>query len=98
MSKHTANMFITGPDVIKSVTGESVTTEDLGGATVHNRTSGVAHFIGADDADCIAQIRNLLSYLPSNNAEEAPVYGCTDDLNRLCPELDTIVPDNPNQA
>ena len=98
MVDKTSNMFITGPDVIKSVTGENVTTEDLGGAKVHNRTSGVAHFIGADDADCIAQIRNLLSYLPSNNAEEAPVYGCTDDLNRLCPELDTIVPENPNKA
>ena len=98
MVDKTSNMFITGPDVIKSVTGENVTSEDLGGAKVHNRTSGVAHFIGADDADCIAQIRNLLSYLPSNNAETAPVYGCTDDLNRLCPELDTIVPENPNKA
>lgn len=98
MVDKTSNMFITGPDVIKSVTGENVTSEDLGGAKVHNRTSGNAHFIGADDADCIAQIRNLLSFLPSNNAEAAPVYGCADDLNRLCPELDTIVPENPNKA
>ncbi|MBQ4370400.1 MAG: methylmalonyl-CoA carboxyltransferase, partial [Oscillospiraceae bacterium] len=98
MVDKTSNMFITGPDVIKSVTGEIVTQEDLGGAVAHNTKSGVAHFVAADDRDCIAQIRNLLSYLPSNNAESAPAYAPSDDLNRLCPELDTIVPDNPNKA
>ncbi len=98
MVDKTSNMFITGPDVIKSVTGEIVTQEDLGGAVAHNTKSGVAHFVAADDRDCIAQIRNLLSYLPSNNAESAPAYAPADDLNRLCPELDTIVPDNPNKA
>ncbi len=98
MVDKTSNMFITGPDVIKTVTGENVTFEDLGGAAVHNRTSGVAHFIAADDADCINQIRNLLSYLPSNNAENAPEYQCLDDVNRLTENLDTIVPENPNKA
>ena len=98
MVDKTSNMFITGPDVIKTVTGENVTFEELGGAAVHNRTSGVAHFIASDDKDCIAQIRKLLSYLPSNNAENAPEYECTDDAGRTAPELDTIVPDSPNKA
>ncbi len=97
MVDKTSHMFITGPDVIKSVTGENVTFDELGGAKVHNSTSGVAHFISNDDASCIAQIRDLLSYLPSNNAEPAPVYACADDLNRLCPELDDFIPENPNK-
>jgi acetyl-CoA carboxylase carboxyltransferase component len=98
MVDKTSYMYITGPDVIKAVTGETVTHDQLGGAKVHNSRSGVAHFIAENDADCIAQIRNLLSYLPSNNAENPPEYYCTDDLNRSCPELDTIVPDNPNKG
>jgi len=98
MVDKTSYMYITGPDVIKAVTGESVTHDQLGGAKVHNSRSGVAHFIAENDAECIAEIRNLLSYLPSNNAENPPEYLCTDDINRLCPELDTIVPDNPNKG
>ena len=97
MVDKTSQMFITGPEVIKTVTGEDVTAEALGGAMTHNAISGVAHFMAADDADCITQIRNLLSYLPSNNTEEAPVYECTDDINRLIPELDEFVPENPNK-
>lgn len=98
MVNGTSNMFITGPDVIKTVTGENITSEALGGARVHNATSGVAHFMAENDQACIEHIRTLLSYLPSNNAETAPVAACTDDINRLTPELDTIVPDNPNKA
>lgn len=98
MVDQTSNMFITGPDVIKTVTGENIDKESLGGAMVHNTKSGVAHFVAQNDEDCIAQIRNLLSYLPSNNASEAPVYDCGDDANRLCAELNTIVPESPNKA
>lgn len=98
MVDKTSNMFITGPDVIKSVTGESVTSEALGGAVIHNKTSGVAHFVSKDDASCIAEIRNLLSYLPSNNAEKPPVYDMPDDPGRIPFELDAIVPENPNTA
>lgn len=98
MVDKTSNMFITGPDVIKTVTGEEVTTEALGGATVHNEKSGVAHFISEDDASCIVEIKRLLSFLPSNNLEKPPVYLCTDDVNRVAYELNTIVPDNPNKA
>ncbi|NLL45416.1 MAG: methylmalonyl-CoA carboxyltransferase [Clostridiales bacterium] len=98
MVDKTSYMYITGPDVIKTVTGETVTHDQLGGAKVHNSRSGVAHFIADSDADCIAQIRNLVSYLPSNNAENAPEYACSDDINRSCPELDTIIPDNPNKG
>ena len=97
MVDKTSYMFITGPDVIKSVTGENVTQEDLGGARSHNAKSGVAHFMAKDDAACIEHIRLLLSYLPSNNAELPPSFAPTDDINRLCPDLDTIVPDNPNK-
>lgn len=98
MVDRTSNMFITGPDVIKTVTGEEVTTEALGGAAVHNEKSGVAHFIAEDDESCIAEIKRLLSFLPSNNLEKPPVYLCTDDINRMAYELDTIVPDNPSKA
>jgi propionyl-CoA carboxylase beta chain len=83
--------------VIKSVTREEVTQEDLGGAATHNSKSGVAHFIASDDRDCIAQIRRLLSYLPLNNMEDPPVVACDDSLDRATPELDAIVPSNPNQ-
>ena len=97
MVDKTSYMFITGPDVIKSVTGENVTQEDLGGARAHNAKSGVAHFMAQDDASCIAHIRLLLSYLPSNNSELPPSFTPTDDINRLCPNLDEIVPENPNK-
>ncbi len=96
MVKKTSMMFITGPQVIKSVTAEEVTSEDLGGAMTHNTVSGVAHFAAENDEDCLQQIRHLLSFLPSNNMEEAPVYECADDPNRMDPELVTLMPDNPN--
>ena len=98
MVKNTSFMFITGPEVIKSVTGEEITFEELGGAMTHNEKSGVAHFACENDADCIAQIRTLLSYLPANNMEDPPQVPVTDDPARLCPELDRIIPDNPNKS
>jgi methylmalonyl-CoA decarboxylase alpha subunit len=96
MVKNTSQMFITGPQVIKSVTAEEVTSEALGGAMTHNTVSGVAHFAADDEDDCIQQIRHLIGFLPSNNMEEAPVYECTDNANRMDPELVTLMPDNPN--
>jgi acetyl-CoA carboxylase carboxyltransferase component len=98
MVDKTSNMFITGPDVIKTVTGENVSFEDLGGAVVHNRVSGVAHFIAPNDIECINQIKSILSYLPSNNADNAPEFLCSDDISRKTENLDTIVPESPNKA
>ncbi len=98
MVDQTSQMFITGPDVIKTVTGEEVTSEALGGATTHNTVSGVAHFMGADDEETLKQVRELLSYLPSNNKELPPSYSFTDDVNRMIPEFNDIIPDNPNKA
>lgn len=97
MVKKTSQMFITGPQVIKSVTGEEVTAEVLGGAMTHNTTSGVAHFVAENDEDCLEQIRYLMSFLPSNNLEGSPVTACTDDVNRMDESLNTLLPDNPNQ-
>ena len=98
MVNKTSQMFITGPEVIKTVTGESVTAEQLGGAMTHNTVSGVAHFVGKDDEETLLMVRELLSYMPSNNMENPPVYDCADDINRLIPELNDIIPDNPNKA
>ena len=98
MVDKTSQMFITGPAVIKTVTGEEITAETLGGARTHNTVSGVAHFMGSDDRDTLLQVRELLSYLPSNNMESAPVYATADDVNRMSPELNEIIPDNPNKA
>ena len=98
MVDKTSQMFITGPQVIKTVTGEDITPEKLGGAMTHNSISGVAHFMGKDDADTLAKVRELLSYLPSNNLETAPVYPTGDDPNRLIPEFNDIIPENPNKA
>ena len=98
MVDKTSQMFITGPQVIKTVTGEDISPEALGGAMAHNSKCGVAHFIGKDDADTLRMVRELLSYLPSNNLETAPVYASTDDPNKLLPELNDIVPENPNKA
>lgn len=97
MVKNTSQMFITGPQVIKSVTAEEVTAEALGGAMTHNSTSGVAHFAAENDDDCLEQIRYLLSFLPSNNLEGAPVVANDDDINRMDDSLNTLLPDNPNQ-
>jgi len=98
MVDKTANMFITGPAVIKSVTGEDVSAEKLGGAMTHNSVSGVAHFVHNSEAETIAAIRKLIGYLPLNNMEKPPVAACTDDVNRVCTELDTIMPDSANKA
>ena len=87
-------MFITGPSVIETVTGEKTTFEELGGAMTHNAKSGVAHFACQDDEDAIYQVKVLLSYLPNNNMEDPPKYNNGDDPSRLCPELDTIIPDD----
>ncbi len=97
MVDKTSQMFITGPQVIKSVTGEDVTAEKLGGAMTHNSISGVAHFVAANDEECIADIRRLLSFLPSNNMETAPIFETNDDINKIVPELDEIIPDSPNK-
>jgi propionyl-CoA carboxylase beta chain len=104
MVDQTSYMFITGPDVIKTVTGESVTQEELGGAHAHNTKSGVAHYQAADEQDCLAFARDLLSYLPSNNLEEPPrsQSGPPDPAAALAVtdydrELDTLIPDSPRQ-
>jgi acetyl-CoA carboxylase carboxyltransferase component len=97
MVKNTSYMFITGPDVVKSVTHEDVTFEELGGAGVHNSKSGVAHFAAETEADCLYLIRQLLSYLPQNNMEDAPFVPPQDDSLRMEERLDTIVPDSPNK-
>ena len=89
-------MFITGPAVIKSVTAEEVTAEQLGGAMTHNTTSGVAHFAAENEEDCIEQIRYLLSFLPSNNMDDAPERPTNDDPSRMDEELNTVIPDNSN--
>lgn len=96
MVKNTSQMFITGPKVIKSVTAEEVTAEQLGGAMTHNTTSGVAHFAAEDEDDCIRQIRYLLGFLPSNNMEDAPLVETGDDPERMDEALDSIIPDNSN--
>jgi propionyl-CoA carboxylase beta chain len=97
MVKRTSYMFVTGPDVIKTVTHEEVTKEKLGGADTHNAISGVAHFAADSDEDCIATIRELLSYLPSNNLEDPPRLATKDDVNRVDAQLDTFIPESPNQ-
>ena len=97
MVKKTSQMFITGPNVIKAVTGEDVSAEKLGGAMTHNTTSGVAHFASNNEEECLADIRRLLSYLPSNNLEEAPVFDTEDNINRIEERLNEIVPVNPNK-
>ena len=98
MVKNTSKMFITGPAVVKSVTGEDVTQEQLGGAMTHNSTSGVAHFAAENDEDCLQQIRYLLSFLPSNNVEGAPIVETGDDPMRTDDSLNTLLPDNSNHA
>jgi len=97
MVRDTSYMFVTGPDVIKTVTHEDVTKEELGGAMTHNATSGVAHFAVADDRECVALVRELLSFLPSNNLDEAPRVRSDDQPDRESEALDRIVPLAPNQ-
>ena len=98
MVKKSAYMFITGPNVIKAVTGEEISSEDLGGAMAHNEKSGVAQFACETDEDCICQIKTLLSYLPANNMEDPPFVSPKDDPNRMDTSLDTIIPDSPNRS
>jgi propionyl-CoA carboxylase beta chain len=97
MVQDTSYMFVTGPDVIRTVTHEEVTKEELGGAMTHNTKSGVAHFAVANDRDCLALIRELLSYLPSNNLDDPPRAATGDPADREDPALDGLVPLNPNQ-
>src|ERR1700716_987029 len=94
---HGGYMFITGPEVVKVTTGEEVTFDELGGGEVHNTQSGVAHFLSQDEAECWSGVPQLLSYLPSSNAEQPPFRPTADDLERGDPELQTLVPDSPNQ-
>src|SRR2546425_1242330 len=97
MVKDTSYMFVTGPDVLKTVTHEEVSKEELGGAMTHNATSGVAHFAVDDDRECLALIRDLLSFVPSNNLDDVPRTATNDSADREEPALDRMVPANPSQ-
>ncbi len=98
MMEGTSYMFLTGPAVVKTVTGEDVTQEQLGGASVHSTKSGVTHFTAQTEEEGLALIRELLSYIPQNNQEEAPVKECNDPIDRVEDALNEIIPDNPNKA
>jgi methylmalonyl-CoA decarboxylase subunit alpha len=97
MSKKTSYMFVTGPKVVKTVTGEVVTDEELGGAMVHGSKSGVTHFVAEDEREGISLIRKLVSYLPQNNLEDTPLAPCDDPIDRLDESLNYFIPDNPNK-
>ncbi|HAW59435.1 MAG TPA: methylmalonyl-CoA carboxyltransferase [Bacteroidales bacterium] len=97
MSQKTSYMFVTGPKVVKTVTGEVVTEEELGGAMIHGAKSGVAHFVADDEREGILLIRKLLSYLPQNNLEDPPSIPCNDPIDRLDDSLNYFIPDNPNK-
>src|SRR5947207_5077542 len=97
MVREISNMFITGPDVVKTVTGEDVTLEQLGGATSHATKSGVATFVTADEKSCLDEVRYLLGFLPSNNLEEPPTLDPADEPDRATPELGELMPTSPNQ-
>ena len=98
MSKENSYMFLTGPKVVKTVTGEDVTVDKLGGAMVHATKSGVAHFVGETEESTLQLIRDLVGYIPSNNFEEAPYVATEDPIDRLEDSLNTIIPENPNEA
>jgi acetyl-CoA carboxylase carboxyltransferase component len=97
MVRDSSQMFITGPDVVKTVTGEEVTLEQLGGALTHATKSGVAAFVAADEKSCLDEVRYLLGFLPANNLEEAPRVDTGDDPERLVPEVGQLIPPSPNQ-
>jgi acetyl-CoA carboxylase carboxyltransferase component len=97
MVENISQMFITGPEIIKAVTGEDVTFEQLGGALTHATKSGVTDLVAADEAEMNLQTRRLLSFIPQNNLEDPPRYACDDDPQRLAPELDDLIPDAPNK-
>lgn len=98
MMENTSYMFLTGPKVVKSVTGEDVDSENLGGASVHATKSGVTHFTAKTEEEAMDMIKKLLSYIPSNNTEEAPRVACDDPINRMDDSLNDILPDDPNKA
>ena len=98
MSKENSYMFLTGPKVVKTVTGEDVTVDKLGGAMVHASKSGVAHFVGETEESTLQMIRDLVGFIPSNNFEEAPLVATADPFDRLEDSLNTIIPENPNEA
>lgn len=97
MTEESSYMFVTGPKVVKTVTGEDITTEDLGGAEVHATRSGVSHFLLENEEEGLLLIRKLMSYLPQNNLEEPPLVECLDPIDRIEESLNTIIPDNANQ-
>ena len=97
MTQKNSFMFVTGPDVIKTVTHEEVTQEQLGGAMTHNQKSGVAHLMAEDDKQAMMMLREMISFMPSNNMEDAPVKSSMDDIHREDQSLDTLVPDDPNK-
>lgn len=97
MAKGISYMFLTGPKVVKTVTGEDVTQEALGGAEVHSAKSGVAHFAAENGEEALSIIRKLISYIPQNNLEEAPLVPCNDPIDRLEDSLNEIIPDSPNR-
>src|ERR1700716_2784713 len=97
MVKHSSYMFVTGPDVIKAVTHEEVSSEDLGGAATHGSISGVAHFAAESEEECLALIRELMTFLPQNNLDDPPVRTTTDPSDRVDEEMQTVVPDQPNK-
>jgi len=97
MSKESSYMFVTGPKVVKTVTGEDITTEELGGADVHGKKSGVAHFIAENEEEGLLIIRKLMSFLPQNNLEDPPIAVCNDPIDRIEDVLNEIIPSNPNQ-
>jgi len=98
MVDKTSHMFITGPDVVRSVLRQEVTVEDLGGASVHSRSSGVAHFLCSSEEECLNTIKQLLSYIPSNNRDDPPIVDTGDDINRAEEALNSLVPDDPDRS
>lgn len=98
MVENTSNMFVTGPNVVKTVTHQEITSEDLGGSRVHSQKSGVAHFVFPNDILCLREVRRLINYLPSNNRQTAPILDLRDPADREDPALDHLVPANPNHS
>jgi propionyl-CoA carboxylase beta chain len=97
MVKHTSYMFVTGPNVVKTVTHEDVTHEDLGGPNVHSTKSGVAQFVGENEVETLSLVKKLFGYIPQNNMEDPPVVECTDPVDRMDEDLNSLVPENPNK-
>ena len=97
MTKGTSYMFVTGPNVVKTVTNEEISSEELGGASMHSSKSGVAHLVGNNEAETLLLTRKLFSYIPQNNLSDPPVVECTDPEDRMDEALNSIVPDNPNK-